>query len=299
MSKKNKILRKICSVIGRNYPTSWMKLRYFLRYKKPLNLKNPKTLNEKILYLSLTKDNPLWTELSDKYKVREYVKEKIGEDKLVKLYGKWTNANDIDFDKLPDKFVLKTNHGSGEIKIVKDKSKLDIPATIKYFNEEIRRPYGELEGGRHYWGIKPLIIAEELLENDPETLKYSNSLIDYKCWCFNGKCQFVWVCKNRTKDGTEVMTYDLDWNPHPEWSIFTSHYRKGTPIPKPGNLHEIIQIAEKLSKPFPVVRVDLYSVNNKIYFGEMTFTSLGGLMNFFTKEFLEMSGNMIDLNYNG
>ncbi|MCH5229422.1 MAG: glycosyltransferase [Muribaculaceae bacterium] len=299
MNNIKRFIKPFTNFLGRNYTVPWVHFKYFIRLKRKLNLNKPKDLNEKILYLSLKTNTTKWSELTDKYLVREYIKEKIGEDKLVKLLGKWDNAEDIDFEKLPNKFVLKTNHGSGEIKIVKDKSKLNIPETIKYFNKEISHPYGETEGSPHYWRIKPLIIAEELLENDPTSTKFSSSIIDYKCWCFNGRCEYIWVCLNRTKNGTDVLLYDREWNCLPQYSIFNSHYRKGIPIPKPKNLTEIIETSEALAKPFPVVRVDLYSIANRIYFGEMTFTSLGGKMNFFTKEFLEKAGSMIDLNYKG
>ncbi|MCH5242928.1 MAG: glycosyltransferase [Muribaculaceae bacterium] len=299
MSRLKSAIKPFFSLIGRVWPENWMKFRYFVRFKKPLDLKTPKNVNEKILYLSLKTDTTSWTDLSDKYLVRTYVKDKIGEDNLVKLYGKWQNANDIDWHSLPNSFVIKTNHGSGEITIVKDKSKLDIPSVVKYFNNKIKRPYGEIEGGKHYSRIKPLIIAEELLVNDFESAKYSSSIIDYKCWCFNGRCEYIWACINRNKNGADVMLYDRDWKSHPEFSIFNNHYRKAPIIPKPNNLDSIIEAAEKLAKPFPVVRVDLYSINNKIFFGEMTFTSLGGLMDYFTPEFLEKAGAMIDLNYKG
>lgn len=291
-------LKKIGAFFGRNWPIPWMKFRYFVRFRKNLDLINPKNLNEKILYLSLKTDTSSWTPLSDKYEVRKYVRDKIGDDKLVKLYGKWEDANEIEFSNLPDSFVLKTNHGSGEIKIVKDKSLLNIPKIIKYFNQEIKRPYGEIEAGKHYYGIKPFIIAEELLVNDDETSKFSESIIDYKCWCFNGKCEYIWTAANRSKSGAEVMLYDKEWNSYPEYCVYTSHYRKGEILPKPKVLNKLIQTAEKLADDFPCVRVDLYIIGDKIYFGEMTFTSLGGMMNDYSSEFLLKAGQMIDLSGN-
>ena len=125
----------------------------------------------------------------------------------------------------------------------------------------------------------------------------AKSLVDYKIWCFNGKAHYIWVCSDRDSQGTDVMTYDLEWNAHPEYSIFDSRYRKGQLMPKPQNFDEMIMVAETLAKPFPEVRLDLYNVNGKIYFGETTFTSLGGMMNFYTPEFLLEMGEKIDVNY--
>lgn len=294
-----KLFISIVKWFGRNYPETLVKIRYFVRFRKRLNLNNPKTLNEKILYLSLRTDTHLRTKLTDKWKVREYVKECGLEKILVKLYGVWENAKNIDFTALPNSFVLKPNHGSGDIILVKDKMILDKEFIISQINKDLSKKYGELEGGRHYYDIIPVVIAEEFLKNDEVSKKYSSSIIDYKIWCFNGKPYYIWTCCNRDKNGTDVMTYDLNWNTHPEYSVFCKHYRQGKKLPKPINFDEMIKIAEKLAKPFPCVRVDLYNINGKIYFGEMTFTSLGGLMDFYTDDFQKMAGSMIDLNYKG
>lgn len=283
--------------MGRKFPKQWISFRYFLRFHKGIDWKNPKTLNEKILYLSLMTDTRSWTDLADKYRVRKYIAECGLEDCLVDLYGFWDTASAIDFDKLPQAFVLKTNHGCGDIKIVLDKEKIDKEAIVRYFNKEIARPYGEIEAGRHYARIKPCVIAEQLLQNDPLSKKYSRSLIDYKMWCFNGKVYYTLVCSNRDLFGLDVLLFDRDWQAHPEYSVFTKHFRRGKTIPKPKNYLEMIRIAEKLARPFPCVRVDFYNIDGKIYFGELTFTSLGGMMNYFTNDFLRLAGDRIDLNY--
>lgn len=285
--------------LGRHFPQQWLSFRYFIRFHKRLCWKNPQNLNEKILYLSLKTDTTMWTDLADKYKVREYVKRCGYGDSLVKLYGKWDNANDIDFDRLPSSFVLKTNHGSGEIKLVKDKNCIEKNALITYFSKEISKPYGEIEGGKHYYRIKPCIIAEEMLVNDSLSTRFSSSIIDYKFWCFNGKVHSVFVCSNRSKHSLEILLYDKNWNAYPECLKFSSHYKKANSIPRPLNYEKMVEMAETLAHPFPCVRVDLYNIGGKIYFGEMTFTSLGGLMNYFTDDFLDKTGRLIDLNYKG
>ncbi len=304
--RTNPILNVICrpiiwatQFIGRNFPETLVKMRYWARFKKRLNLNNPQTLNEKILHMSLRTDTTLWTRLADKYAVRGYVEECGLTDILVPLYGHWESADDINFEHLPNSFVLKTVQGSGDIILVKDKNVVDIEQIRQQIDKSSKTKYGELEGGKHYMRIKPAIIAEGLMANDEISSKYSTSIIDYKIWCFNGKPYYIWACCNRDKHGTDVMTYNLEWQAHPEYSIFYDHYRKGQILPKPVNFDQMMLIAEKLAKPFPVVRVDLYNLGGKIYFGEMTFTSLGGLMDFFTDEFQEMCGNLIDINYKG
>ena len=302
INKKNNPIFKpilyLTKYIGRNYPKILVKIRYFFRFRKFLNLNNPQTLNEKILYLSLMTDTTEWTKLADKYNVREYVKSCGLNDILVNCYGYWEKAINIDFDNLPNSFVLKSVQGSGDIIIVNDKNYIDKDKIFKELQKAISTTYGELEGGIHYMRIKPAAIAEELLVNDNKSLKYSTSIIDYKIWCFNGKAHYIWTCCNRDKNGTDVMTYDISWKAHPEYSIFTKHYRKGEILPKPQNFNKMIEIAEILAKPFPVVRVDLYNIEGKIYFGEMIFTSLGGLMDFYTDDFQNLTGSLIDLNYN-
>lgn len=299
--KDKKILRpivKLTQLIGRNCPETLVKIRYFVRFGKCLNLKNPKTLNEKILYMSLRTDTSLWTRLADKYNVRGYIEECGLSNILVPLLGHWHKAEDIDFDKLPEQFVIKSTHGCGDIIIVNDKSKIDYNDVRKRMHAAISEIYGELEGGKHYMRIKPAIIAEGLLENDEISNRYSSTLIDYKFWCFNGKAHYVRVYGNRGSQ-TDVMTYDMDWNPHPEYSISTKEFKSGMEIPKPQNFDDMIKIVEILGKPFPVVRVDLYNIGGKIYFGELTFTSHGGMMNNLTDEFQNLAGSLIDVNYKG
>lgn len=282
---------------GRHFPESLLKVRYRFRFGKWPNLKHPRNLNEKILFLLLKTDTTAWTDLADKYRVRDYVEQKVGKERLVELLGVWQDANEIDFDAFPQQFVLKTNHGSGEVVIVKDKSTLDRAATVAYLNREMSRPYGEVEGGRHYSRIKPVVVAEALMVNDEESQRFSSSIIDYKCWCFNGRCEYIFVCTNRAKSHVDVLLYDRNWNVCRQYSAFSPHYKEGPELPRPENLAEMIEVAEALAAPFPCVRVDLYNTGGRIYFGEMTFTSLGGLMDYFTPEFLDKAGDMIDLSY--
>lgn len=296
--KLNKIFKPLilfCEWLGEHHPVTLARMRYYARFRKPLHLKNPKTLNEKILYLCLKTDTSLWTTCADKYAVRKFVEDKGLKDILIPLVGVWRNAIDIDIDRLPNEFVLKATHGSGDILVVSDKKTVDWKSTIDMFTKDLAHKYGALESGHHYMRIEPKMIAEELIKNDEETAKVSFSLIDYKLWCFNGKCHYIWACANRDKHSTEVMTYDREWKAHPEYSVFCAGYKHGDILPKPKNLEIMIEVAEKLSEDFPCVRVDLYNVNGKIYFGELTFTSYGGLMDFYTNEFQNLAGGLIDL----
>lgn len=259
-----------------------------------LNWDNPQTLNEKINWLKFNSDTSDWTRLADKYQVRQYLVEKGFESLLVPLYAKWDTADDIDFSVLPREFVLKTNHGSGEILIVKDKCKVDEDEVRNIMNEYLCERYGQLQGEPHYLGIKPCIIAEKLLIEKENV--FSTSLVDYKVWVFSGKPYFIWTCYNRTKESTYVGTYDLNWDYHPEHSIFTDHYRDGgNVVPRPKTLDKMLKVASELGFGFPEVRVDFYEVDGNLFFGEMTFTGAGGFMPFFTKEFQLELGNQVIL----
>lgn len=277
-------------------PIRVAKLRYMYIMHKWPHFEHPKDLNEKINYLKFYGDISKWPMLTDKYAVRKYI-ESIGlGDTLVKLYGKWDSVEDIDWDSLPDKFVMKCNNGSGDVLICKDKAKLDIEATKRYFDKMLHREFGVVSGEPHYALIKPCIIAEELLDASTQPCG-SSSLVDYKIWCFNGNPHSVWCCYNRKQYHANVGVYDLNWQYHPEASVFTKHYIMGRQqLPKPTCLDRMIEVAKKLSWGFPVLRVDLYEVNGHVYFGELTFTSQSGCMDYFSKKFLNETGALIKLN---
>ncbi|MCQ2083742.1 MAG: hypothetical protein MJY58_04515 [Bacteroidaceae bacterium] len=288
-------IKLLLSIIGKRYPEFVVRLRYLLRFHTTIDLDNPKTLNEKIQFLSLRTDTDNWTRLADKYLVRDYISECGYSDILVPLFGKWDNVSDIDFETLPEQFVIKTNNSSGECITIYDKSSTDVRSVRRHLRKFLKHPYGLLEGNLHYSRIKPLIIAEKLLRNDPVSALYSKTPIDYKIWCFNGKAYYVWACTDRIRHKAKVMTYDTEWNAHPEFSVFNSQYSRGPILPKPKRLDVMLEIAQKLSEPFPVVRIDMYNFDGTIYFGEMTFTSLGGYMDFYTADFLKYTGSLIKL----
>ena len=288
--------RKVVRIANRFFPEAMAKMRFKKYFGRSMNLENPQDINEKISWLALYSDIRDWTRLADKYAVRQFVEERGLSENLVQLYGMWTDANDIDWDKLPKTFMIKTNNGSGTVMLVKDKTTLNTSDLTKLLNKWKNRDMGAETTEFHYKDIKPCIIAEEVLIPSEEDRKYSSTIIDYKVWCFNGEPNYVWACSNRVGDSTEVALFDTKWNYLPELSIFNEHYREQKVlVPKPKYLGEMLRVAKTLAKGFPVVRVDLYYVNDKVYFGEMTFTSLGGTMNFYTSECLLEMGKRIDI----
>lgn len=286
------------------YPAWYVKYLYKKTTNRKLDLENPKDFDEKAQWLKVYSDTSQWTSLADKYKVREYIKQCGYEDKLVKIYGVWEKAEDIDFSRLPDKFVLKTNHGFKKVIVVEDRSKLDIKLTIKQLNKWVSERYGLVTFEPHYWHIERKIIAEEYLEDDFNK-KYSSSLIDYKFFCIHGEPEMILclfdrrnlsVGSDNEKDssGLKEQLLDLDWNPRPELTGKGFKFPNDFNIPKPARLDEMIRICRTLSSPFASVRVDLYDVHNQVYFGELTFTS-GGKYKLFSREYALELGQKIDL----
>lgn len=308
LSKKGRILFapiiRFTEFMGNHFPITLVKWRYYALFHKKADLDNPKDINEKILWAKLYADTSQWTVLADKYKVRQYV-EQIGlGEHLVKLYAVWRNTTDVDFDPLPESFILKANNGDGKgtNKIVLHKSQLssdDQKKLIYLIDGWLKRKnIGALHAEPQYKNMPPCVIAEELLPLP----QGATSLTDYKIWCFNGKAYYIFTCSERSERGNSahVLTYDRNWNAHPEYSVFNSDYLQGDPMPRPKNLERMLAIAEKLADGFPEVRVDLYNTepdrtDGKIYFGELTFTSQGGLMDYFTPEFLLELGSKFSI----
>ena len=286
---------KIGELLATYLPILYVNIQWRRFFGKKMDWENPKDLNEKIQWLKRYTDTSPWTILSDKFKVRDYVKQCGYEANLVKLYGCWKNAWDIEWNSLPKQFVLKVNNGSGDVILCYDKENINKEEIGKKLNNLLSKKFGASTYERHYTKIAPLIIAEELLDKAKQPI-VSSSLIDYKIWCFNGTPECIWTCYNRSKKGIEVAVYDLNWVFHPEWSEFSSYYKKASMLlPRPASLTKMLEIASKLSKGFPQVRVDLYEVDGKTYFGEMTFTSDGGLMPYFSQNYLEYLGSKVVL----
>lgn len=281
-------------------PRKAVNLKWLARYLRLFPWDNPQTLDEKIAWLQVNTDTSEWSQLSDKFEVRKYIKEQIGEEYLIPCYGVWDDVDDVDFDSLPDQFVIKCTHDSGSTIIVKDKNSENLNDLKGELNFFLKRKIGYSTFEPHYTKIKPRIIAEQLLMEENNNI--SSSIIDYKIWCFNGipYRSVVGYNRHREADGhiaavTEL--YQLDpWLPRREELAPHLQKQKFKDIPRPGKLDEILNVAEKLSTGFPQVRVDFYCVNNKVYFGEMTFTACAGI-NPYTRETQIQMGQQITLPY--
>lgn len=241
---------------------------FFHKTGKTLDLSNPKSFNEKIQWLKINDSTPLKTKLSDKYLVKDFIKEKIGEEYIIKTLGVWDNFDEINFDLLPNQFVLKCNHGSGYNIIVKDKKNFNKKSAKKKITKWLNEDYSFINGYEmHYSNIERKIIAEEYI-SDLET-----NLYDYRFFCINGKVEQIWVDILSGTPEHKRNIYNKNWE---ILNIVVKWPRLIDNIPKPINLDKMIELSEKLSKDFSLVRVDFYNVQNKIYFGEMTFTSMSG-----------------------
>ena len=269
----------------------YLRLVYWCKMGKKLNLDNPKTFNEKLQWLKLNDRKPEYTRYVDKYEVRSYIRETIGEEYLIPLLGVYNSFNEIDFNKLPNQFVLKCTHDSGGVILCRDKSKLDIDATEKKINKCMRRNYYYQGREWPYKNLKPRIICEKYLEQD----EIGHGLIDYKFMCFNGQAKCIFVCSNRNSTtGTNIDIYDMDWELIPcEREINTA---SKSIINKPTNFDLMVKFAEILAKNIPFVRVDFYEVKEKLYFGEITFFPAAGFERFVPDSYDDLFGSWISLN---
>ena len=267
----------------------FLKKTYRYRMKKELNLENPKSFNEKLQWLKIYDRKPIYTSMVDKYEVKKYITDIIGEEYIIPTLGVWEKFEDIDFDLLPEQFVLKCTHDSGGVVICKDKSKLNITKAKKKINRSMKKNFYYRLREWPYKDVKPRIIAEKYME-DTETAE----LRDYKFFCFNGEAKMIFIATDRQKKGEETKFdfFDMDFNLLP----FTNGHPHATvPPKKPKCFDEMRILAEKLSADIPHVRVDFYEVDGKVYFGEMTFFHWSGMVPFDPPEWDEKVGSWIEL----
>lgn len=256
--------------IGTLFP-KWMANRVYKRnFGRGINWENPTEMNEKIRWIQFNTDISKWTLLADKYLVREYLSNIGYSNLLVKTYGKWEKAEEIDFNSLPDKFVIKTNHGCGSVYVVNNKSNIDLEVLRENLKKDLSKKFGDGNVEFHYKGIKPIIFAEELLEQDGD---FSSSLVDYKFYTCSGNPIACGVMFNRSiKDHRyNVRMYDMLWKEHKEWLNEKADTGDGN-IPIPVCFDQMKKMCKELCKEFPFVRLDFYEVKGKLYFGEFTFT---------------------------
>lgn len=265
----------------------YLKIIFKLRLGYSLDLKNPQTFNEKLQWLKLYDRNPKYIQMVDKYEVRKYISENIGEEYLIPLIGVYNRFEEINFEELPNQFVIKCTHDSGGVVICKNKSKFDIRKAKEKIKKSMKRNF--YYSGREwpYKNIKPKIIIEQYMED-----KKAKELIDFKIMCFNGIPKFSFTCSERYNDGLKVTFYNLSW----EKMSFERHYPSSTKnIEKPKNYELMLELSKKLSKNIPFVRVDWYEINGKLYFGELTFYPGSGLEEFKPFSWDKKLGNLLSL----
>lgn len=295
--KNNKFKRKILDILEwkeyykRHFvnPEKYVPRMFYSRIGYKLNLKNPQTFSEKLQWMKLYDHNPLYTTLVDKYEVKKYVANKIGSQYIIPTLEVWDNVEDIDFNCLPNQFVLKCTHDSGGLVICKDKSKLNIKKAKKILRKSINRNFYYMGFEWPYKNVKPRIIAEKYME-DTKT----KELRDYKFFCFNGEVKALFIATERQKEGEDVKFdfFDADFNHLP----FKQGHENARILPeKPLRFNDMKHLATLLSKGLPQVRVDFYEVDGNIYFGEMTFFHHGGWTRFEPGEWDTIFGKWITL----
>jgi len=295
--KKNKTIVTIWSCLHRYYYKYFFSDEEVIRkqFKKRLgrevNLENPVKFNDKLQWLKLNWKDPLAVKCADKYSVREFVNDKIGEEYLNELYAVYNSVDEIDLGELPEQFVLKGTHGSGFNIVCKDKNKMNWKKEKKKMKKWLKKNYHWNTREWVYKDIKPRIVSERYLNESNR----NNSLTDYKIYCFNGEplyCQYI----TRGKSNYTVDFFDKDWNHMPFTGLRippSPQYNKN--IKKPDKYSQMLKLAAELSKGFPFVRVDFYFVDNKIYFGELTFFPLSGYGKFKPDEWNYKIGNLLKL----
>ncbi|MBQ8868890.1 MAG: glycosyl transferase [Oscillospiraceae bacterium] len=264
----------------------YLKMVFWIKTGKKLNLKAPKTFCDKLNWLKFNDVHPEYTDLVDKVKVRDYVNGIMGQDMFFPLYGAWDHYADIDFDSLPDKFVLKCNHDSASVNVIKDKSSMNHTELEKFYEGRLKiNPYNM---GREYpyKDVKPKIIAEKYMVPDGES-----DINDYKFFCFDGKPELMFVATDRSDD-CRFDFYDMDFN---HLDIENIHPNSDKPINKPEKFEEMKALAAKLTQGFKFVRLDLYEIQGKIYFGEYTFFHAGGFWPFHPEKYEKIYGDLIKI----
>lgn len=281
---KNRELRlKLINLLRFIPDEPYLKMVFWIKTGKKLNLKNPKTFCDKLNWLKLHDFHPEYTRLADKIAVREHLKEILGEDICLPMLGAWEHYDDIDFDALPDKFVMKCNHDSGSVKIIRDKSSMDHAALREFYEGRLKLNPFVLGREYPYKDIKPRLLVEQFM-----TSENGRDIRDYKFLCFDGVPRYMFVISDRSTDCRSDF-YDMDFNRLP---IVDTYPMSDEPMEKPEFFDEMVSLVTKLAQGFRTIRIDLYEIDGKIYFGEYTFYDGGG---FWPKEPVEWEHKMGDL----
>lgn len=273
------------SNLEERYYQDELQAMYYERFGKKINWQEPVTYNEIINWEKLNIKDERRRRLADKYLVRDWVKEKIGEQYLTKLYGVWDDAEDIEFDKLPNAFVLKVNNGSCRNIIVKDKTKIDYEEVLCKLNMWKKHNFAYTCYELHYKDIVPKILCEEYLEG------VADNVYDYNIFCFHGEPKYIWCIKGSHKPNCQASFYNKNWEMQP----FSYGYPKDpVPAPKPEKLEDMLELSRILCRDFEHVRVDWYNLpDGRVIFGEMTFSTWAGFMHWKPEEYDTFFGNLI------
>lgn len=285
--EQNKKRRKMREV-SKNPLKANMEL-YERNHGRMPDLKNPSNFNEKVMWLlhNVYCNDPNVTRCADKYEMRGYVEEKGLGDILPDVYGVWDKPSQVPWDKFPDKFVVKCNHGCGCNVICTDKSKLDVKQANKDLRRWLKINFADYYGEINYKNIKPRIFCEEFLDEGT-----GDQPIDWKFICMNGEPKVLMVCTERATGTAKFMFTDMDYN---RIMCETGHHAGGTLPPKPDTLEKMTEYARILAQDFPMVRVDFYSIGGRVYLGEMTFSPLGCSIDYINDEMLQKMGDMLDI----
>lgn len=265
----------------------YLQLRFFMKFHRFCDLRNPKTYNEKLQWMKLNYRVPGEWVLVDKFAVKDRVAALIGSEYIIPTLGVYDNSEDIDFDALPDSFVLKCTHDSGGVVLVRDKKTLDVAAAREQLQRTMEKNY--FYGGRepHYRDIEPRIIAEPFLEDAA-----AGQLLDYKFFCFDGEVKALFVASDRATGDVKFDYFDADFNP----LGIRQPYPNSAILPeKPERYDEMLAISRRLAQGHPHVRVDLYQVNGHVYFGELTFYHFGGMEPFHPDSWDRIFGEWLEV----
>lgn len=284
---KKKLLKNIKYSLRFLPDKLYLQLYYFPRFKRLCDFKNPETYNEKLNWLKINDRRAEYIKLVDKYEVKEYVAGIIGEEYIIPTLGVWDSFDEIDFDKLPEQFVLKVTHDSEGLVICTDKSKLDKAAAKEKIEAALKFNFYYIGREWPYKSVKPRIIAEKYMEDHID-----GELRDYKFFCFDGEPKAMFVASGRSVGATKFDYFDLDFN---RLDIKQHYPNTAGEVRKPDTFDKMIELARVLSKGMPHVRVDFYEVDGKLYFGELTFYHFSGFMPFEPPEWDKTFGDWIKL----
>lgn len=290
---KQLFCRVVLGVLGRLHLSQFIPDKLYLQmlyrrdFNKKLDLKNPKTYNEKLQWMKLYDRRPIYTTMVDKFAVKDYVAKIIGEEYIIPTLGVWDKPEDIEWDTLPNQFVLKCTHDSGGLVICRDKSKLDKQTAMDKLRKSLKRDYYKAGREWPYKNVPRRIIAEKYMEDSQ-----LGDLPDFKFFCFNGVVKALFIGTERGTGDVKFDYFDADFN---HLDLVQEHPMSGRDLPKPEHFEKMKLLASKLSKGYPELRVDFYNINGSIYFGELTLFHHGGVIPFHPEEWDYTFGSWINL----